>query len=199
MARTPDPAIRTALIEAAAECLADGGIEALSIRGIAAAVGTSTMAVYTHFGSKDYLISEVVREAFTRLHAEMMAVTWTEDPVADLVSAGTAYRRFALANADLYQVMFAVNPLALTNPAVAADDDVDLGVDAFEDLVQAVVRCVDTGVLAGDPRALALQVWATAHGAVSLELAGLLGADGEATFNAAATATFLGLASLSSP
>ncbi|MGI8756951.1 MAG: TetR/AcrR family transcriptional regulator [Acidimicrobiales bacterium] len=192
MARSPDPAVRLALIEAAAQLMADEGPAALSIRRVAAEVGTSTMAVYTHFGSKEDLVHEVVREAFARLHAEMVAVARTEDPVADLVAAGDAYRRNALSNAHLYRVMFSVNPLALTNPA-APDVPPGIGLDAFGDMVSAVTRCVDAGVLVGEPRHIALQIWATAHGAVSLELSGFLGADGRETFEAAVAATFLGL------
>lgn len=192
MARSPDPAVRLALIEAAAELMADEGLAALSLRRVAAAVGTSTMAVYTHFGSKEDLIHEVVREAFTRLHAELIAVARTDDPVADLVATGDAYRRNALTNAHLYRVMFSVNPLALTNPA-APDVPPGIGLDAFGDMVSAITRCIDAGVLAGEPRDLALQIWATAHGAVSLELAGFLGTAGRETYEAAVAATFLGL------
>jgi len=191
MARTPDPSVRVALIEAAARLLADGGIDALSIRRVAAEVGTSTMAVYTHFGSKDDLVAEVVKEAFARLHAELASVPPTEDPAADLVAAGVAYRRNALANAPLYRVMFGLNPLALTDPAGhQGPSDAAIGLDAFAALVHAVRRCTDHGVLVGDPAPLALGFWAAAHGAVSLELAGFLGADGQTTFDVATGAVF---------
>lgn len=198
MARSPDPAVRVALIEAAARLLATDGIDALSIRKVATEVGSSTMAVYTHFGSKGDLIAAVVTEAFARLHAEMEAVPHTDDPVTDLLGAAAAYRRNALANAHLYRVMFGLNPLALTDPAVTEHrhNRHEVGLDAFGALVDAVGRCVEAGALRGDPAVLALQIWATAHGAVSLELAGFLGPDGKSTYDAATTATFLGLAGL---
>jgi AcrR family transcriptional regulator len=192
MARTADPAVRVVLIESAARLLANEGPDALSIRRVAGDVGTSTMAVYTHFGSKDDLVAEVVREAFARLGAELAAVPRTDDPLADLAGAGAAYRRNALANAHLYRVMFDLNPTALTDPSVAlAHPEGDEG--AFGALAAAVARCVDAGKLAGDPAKLALQIWATAHGVVSLELAGFLGRDGEAVFDDAATALLAGL------
>ncbi len=196
MARTPDPTVRVSLIEAAAELLAREGIDALSIRRVATTVGTSTMAVYTHFGSKDVLVQEVVQEGFGRLHAELTTVPTSTDPAADLVGIAQAYRRNALANPHLYRVMFGLNPLALTDPAEArATEEAGsaVGLDAFGTLVAAVARCVDHGVLAGEPGHLALQVWATAHGAVALELAGFLGDDAEAVFAAATAATFAGL------
>ena len=41
-------------------------------------------------------------------------------------------------------------------------------------LVEAVRRCVDADVLLGDAEAIALHLWAVAHGMVGLELAGRL-------------------------
>lgn len=194
MARSTDPAVRSALVEAAAELLATEGATALSLRRVASAVGTSTMAVYTHFGSKEDLVAAVVREGFARLHAELVAVPRTDDAVADLVAAAAAYRNNALANPDLYRVMFGLNPLALPNPAASMDTD-GTGLVAFHDLVVAVARCIEAGALKGDASSHALVMWASSHGAVSLELAGLLGSDGATTFDATTTATFLGLAS----
>lgn len=196
MARSADPAVRVALIEAAAQLLATEGLDALSIRKVATAVGASTMAVYTHFGAKDELVAAVVEEAFARLHAELRSVPVTDDPLTDLVGQAVAYRRNALGNAHLYRVMFDLNPLALTDPADHPDTDRGtVGLDAFDALVDGVARCVEAGLVRGEPAHLARQVWATAHGAVSLELAGFLGppATAEATFLAATAATFGGL------
>ena len=194
MARTADPAVRLALLEAAARHLADDGLDALSIRGVAAAVGTSTMAVYTHFGSKDDLVAEVVREAFTRLNVELRSVPQSSSALDDLAAVGAAYRRNAVANPHLYRVMFGLNPLAFTDPSEQTEHSDDVALDAFGAMVQAVGRCIDDGHLSGSAGDLALQLWATAHGAVSLELAGFLGDHGEATFRDAVTNLFAGMA-----
>lgn len=222
MARPADPSVRTALIEAAARHVADGGVDALSLRRVATDVGTSTQAVYTHFGSKDDLVRAVVEEAFHRLDADMRAVPVTDDPLHDLVGVAKAYRHNALTNAHLYRVMFEVNPLALTSPAAHVDgarvdgarldgtgaDAADhtappaqseIGLHAFAAMVERVAHCVEAGLLSGEPARLALQVWATAHGVVSLEIAGFLGDDGAATFDGATSATFRGLVRGSRP
>ena len=199
MARTADPAIRTALIEAAAERMATDGLEALSLRRIAADVGTTTRAVYTHFGSKDELVRAVVVEAFARLEAEVSAVPVTDDPLADMAGTSQAYRRNALANANLYRVMFGLNPLGLRDPGglgpIGPDDErLDIGLAAFGVMVDQAARCVDAGVLHGDPTELALKLWSTSHGAICLELAGFLGDHGETIYRDATAATFAGLA-----
>ena len=212
MARPADPSVRTALIEAAARRVADGGVDALSLRRVAADVGASTQAVYTHFGSKDDLVRSVVEEAFARLDDEVRAVPVTDDPLHDLVEVAAAYRHNALINAHLYRVMFEVNPLALTSPAAHVDgpridgagtdappEQSEIGLHAFAAMVERVARCVEAGIISGEPAQLALQVWATAHGVVSLEIAGFLDDDGADTFDGATSATFRGLVRGSRP
>ena len=104
--RRADPALRESLIEAAAALLAKEGPLALSTRRLASEVGSSTMAVYTHFGGMDDLVRAVAHEGFARLNVRMRAVGESPDPVADVAELGLAYRRNALENPALYAVMF---------------------------------------------------------------------------------------------
>ena len=61
--------LRPALIEAAARLIATEGASGLTLRRVADAVGTSTMAIYTHFGGMPELRRAVRREGFARLAA----------------------------------------------------------------------------------------------------------------------------------
>ena len=165
--KSADPAVRSALIESAARLLAEEGPQHLTLRRLAGEVGTSTMAVYTHFGGMDALRREVRREGFARLAAHVAAVERTRDPVAHVVLLGCAYYRSATANPHLYRVMFMEQPL---DEADAVD-----GHDTFGALVEGVARCVAAGRLdAAAPEELATQLWGSGHGLVALELAGLL-------------------------
>src|SRR6266536_2111197 len=110
--RKADPNVRASLIDIAARLLAEEGPPALSTRRIAAETGTSTMAVYTHFGSMSGLVREIVHEGFVRLQSFLTQVKQTDDPVADMALLGRAYRRAAVANANLYAVMFGGASLA---------------------------------------------------------------------------------------
>ena len=56
-----------ALIEAAARLIATEGAGALTLRRVADEVGTSTMAIYTHFGGMPELRRAVRQEASARL------------------------------------------------------------------------------------------------------------------------------------
>src|SRR3712207_339986 len=165
--RPTDPAVRDRLIATAARLLADEGPATLTTRRLAQEAGTSTMAVYTHFGGMEQLRVAVRREAFERLAAELAAVPRTGDPVTDLAAGGAAYVQNALAAPDLFRAVFLEAPIEL--------EDVAAGFRAFEPLVEAVQRCLDAGRFApAEPVGLALQLWTAVHGAVTLHLAALL-------------------------
>jgi AcrR family transcriptional regulator len=163
--------LRARLIEEAARILGEEGPSALSARRLAAAAGTSTMAVYTHFGSMAGVVDEVATEGFRRLIAHVEAVRLTDDPLADLRRTAQAYRDNALENRHLFGVMFGA---ISTGGFHGRGPDPDVAAAAFDQVVAAIARAMDAGVLLeGDPRAVAAQFWSALHGYVMLELAGM--------------------------
>jgi AcrR family transcriptional regulator len=168
-----DPSVRSALIETAAGLVATEGRAALTSRRLAKEVGTSTMAVYTHFGSMEELRREVRREGFARLRSRLGAERETKDPMADLTLLGVAYYSCATASPNLYRAMFLDGPVD--------EADLETGLDTFMYLVKAVARCMEQDrfprVRSADPAELALEIWGLTHGLVSLQLAQLLPPD----------------------
>lgn len=177
------------LVDEAARLLTEQGPAALTTRAVTAAAGTSTTAVYALFGGKAGLVREMYDEGFRRLGAALRAVPVTEDLAGDLLALGCRYRQAALANPQLYELMFA-HPVPGFRPdagsAVAADE-------AYQPLREAVRRCADAGRLrSGSADDVATHLWATVHGLVSLELHDWLSADEderETRFTAALLAT----------
>jgi len=103
--REHDERIASALLDAAERVVAEGGLEALSVRRIAGAIGVSTRAVYSLFGSKDGLIIALGTRAFNLLRDGIDALPTTEDPAGDLVEAGVVvFRRFALGHPALFKI-----------------------------------------------------------------------------------------------
>jgi AcrR family transcriptional regulator len=165
--KVADPEVREALIDAAARLLVREGPSALSTRRLAAEVGTSTMALYTHFGGMDGLRREVRREGFARLTAFFDTVPQTHDPVADLSALGWAYSFNAVTNPQLYRAVF------LEAPVDAEDEAV--GRVAVQQPIDTVNRCIKAGRFgSGDPESLGLQLWAANHGMICGVLARLL-------------------------
>ncbi|WP_165807107.1 TetR/AcrR family transcriptional regulator [Nocardioides currus] len=164
--------VRGRLVEEAARILGEEGPSALSARRIAAGAGTSTMAVYTHFGAMSAVVDEVATEGFRRLIAHVDAVGRSDDTLADLRASAAAYRENALENRHLFGVMFgAVGRGDLhgsgPNPEVA--------LAAFDQIAGLVERAMTAGtLLPDDPRQVAAQFWSALHGYVMLELSGVV-------------------------
>jgi AcrR family transcriptional regulator len=184
--RPADPGIRSALIDAAARLVADHGRDALTIRRLASEVGTSTMALYTHFGSMDELMREVKKEGFTRLSGYLQEVRKTSDPVADVAALGWAYSFNAIANPHMYRQMF-LEPVDDPEVSIA-------GLVAYEPLISAVQRCIEAGRFReSDPWSAAMQLWVMLHGAVTLHLGGYFDHEtGLDQVSAMATTAFVG-------
>jgi AcrR family transcriptional regulator len=183
MARV-DGDVRGRLIEAGIRLLEQHGPQALQARKVAAEVGTSTMAVYTHFGGMAGLIDAIAGEAFVRFGRALTEVPQTDDPVADFLAMGIAYRRFALANPQRYQLIFGIGSpgdstdrtdMTVTGTAIARPDRAV----SFEALVTVVRRMTGAGRIRDDGELpIAGRMWSVIHGAVTLELAGFFGREG---------------------
>lgn len=106
VAAPPRKDARGLLLEVAARMLEESGPEALKARGLAAAVGASTQAVYTGFGGMPGLLEALARDGFDRFGRYVAAVPETDDPVADHFAKGGAFCAWALGHPQLYRLMF---------------------------------------------------------------------------------------------
>lgn len=165
--RVHDEALAEVLLDEATSIVGREGPEALSLRRITQAAGTSTSAIYSLYGSRDALLNAVYQRAIDSF-AQAVVIDATDQPLTDLFNLGLAYREWALANPQTYPVMFGHR-----------DDDTPEAIlertrSTVELLLQGVQRCLDAGLLEGTPRRIATQLWASVHGYVTLELDGLL-------------------------
>jgi AcrR family transcriptional regulator len=192
--RQPDPRVRLQLVEAAAQLLATGGRDAVTARRVAGAVGASTQAVYTHFGGMEELLAEIWREGFRRFGAALDEPAVTDDPVADWMTQGWGYRRFARRDEHLYKVMFGDGLVAFR---LNDDRDREAAGGTFVSLLTRIERCVAAGRWqVDDLPTVGEVVWATVHGLCTIELTGYfdhLDRDAVGTYEAALRHTALGL------
>lgn len=170
--KTHDEALRGRLLTCAAELISTDGVDALSLRKLAADANTSTTAVYSLFGGKPGLISTVYLEAFEGFAKQLGSPEASDDPTEDLVQLGLAYRRYALAQPHLYALLFTDAARAHISQNVLL---AEVSGSAFTALQATVQRGVDSGVYAEESAELiALASWGLVHGLVSLELQGNL-------------------------
>jgi len=155
--------MRAELLRAAEALVAAGGPEAVSVRGLAAKVGTTTRAIYSVFRGKSGLFTALIHESFEKLIGAVQAVPLTDDPFTDLIRAGTeGFRRYALEYPNLMRFVF--EGTALRNPA---PENMTVGLEALQVLRSRVERCAVSGIIPRD----AVDTVTTAFHALCLGLA----------------------------
>ncbi len=98
--------LRAALIQAAEEIIAEGGIEAFSLRAAAQRAGVSPGAPAHHFGSAKGLLTEVALLAFERADHYIEEAGHSDDPVAEVRAVSLAFITFALEHPGHFRLMF---------------------------------------------------------------------------------------------
>lgn len=187
-----ETALRSNLLDVAGDLLVADGSDALTMRRVASAAGCSTTVLYRLFGGKPGLVQGLYREGFDRLRDRLGALPRSGDPLAYLGELAVGYRAHALAEPAYYTVMFS-RPVPEFEPSV---EDVAHARQSLQVLVDGVAAAQAAGrLIDGDSAHIAEVLWAAAHGAVSLELAGHLDAVAAeqvfADLTAAAAARFL--------
>ncbi|KMS67005.1 TetR family transcriptional regulator [Streptomyces viridochromogenes] len=186
--RTNDETVKERLVECATELLATGSQESVTVRAVATAAGASTAAVYSLFGGKDGLIGAVRDKAVTSLFRAVTAAPTSEDPLADIYALAAAYRRWGREHSHLYSVLFGGVQSFKPSGAVGTSDPV-------RPLIAAIDRAVTESVLDGPATSIAVSLWVTLHGLVTLELAGAFdAATAEDAFGSSIHATLRGWA-----
>jgi len=128
--------LRKALLERAAEVIAESGVEALNLRSLARDLGVSHAAPRSHFADKRALLSELAKEGF-RLSVEVMhagAEAAGPDPVARYRALGRAYVQFARDYPSCFR--------AINHPEVQAhaDDELHAAREAWVDTLREGVE-----------------------------------------------------------
>ena len=192
--RTPSADVERELLTAAEAVLVRDGPAGLTVRAVAAEAGIAPMGVYNKLGGKDGLVDALLIKGFDRLRTSLeAALADTAEPMrARFVTCGWIYRQFALDNPHFYGIMFEGAILhEHDNPDVEEHAKA-----AFGSLVRIVEMGAAAGVLAApDPVETAQQIWSSLHGAVALELKGLvLTPDPQYTYQALLATIIRGLA-----
>ena len=163
--------LKNALINAGVEILARDGVGGLSLRKVAKQAGVSHAAPYAHFADKQALIAAISTEGFKQLYFQIEAVkqTYQTNPETLIIEVAWAYVQFAQNEPDRFKLMFST----VLEKEKDYPDFVEISQKNFHQLVEIVEICQQAEVLKkGESDLLALSLWGTVHGFVSLLLEG---------------------------
>jgi AcrR family transcriptional regulator len=157
-----------AIVTAGRRLLEERGLDALTMRDVADAVGVRAPSLYKRVRSRADLYRLILEDMADELTSALDAAASCGEPVADVRAMAAAYRGFAHSNPVAYSLMF--TPQAVSGATARS-------VRSSATFLRAVTE------LAGPRHALpaARTIVAWAHGFITMELAGAfrLGGDVE--------------------
>ncbi len=161
--------VRALMLAASREIVLAEGIDALTIRRVAKAIGYCGGSIYSYFDSREAIAMELVHEGFERLGAFIARAQNVVDPVERLNAIGDAYLAFADQEPSWFRLIF-MNQAKLSDELMAAALDRH-GFKIYGFLVDAVRALLKTSnVNSVDPQEIAQLCWSTIHGIASLRL-----------------------------
>lgn len=159
--------LRGALIDTALKIVQTEGIEALSLRNLAKAVGVTAAAPYSHFRDKDELLAAVAETGFQKLALQMVEAATGQNGVQGRIEKLiAAYIRFAVENKALFHLMFGrelTNMKAYPTLAMTAGKSYSL----FSN-----VLAKRAGASEEDTRIMTVSLWSMCHGIATLIMDG---------------------------
>jgi AcrR family transcriptional regulator len=158
--------LRAALLAQAEATLRVSGVDGLSLRELARAVGVSHGAPRRHFDDKAALLEALVAEGFRRLGSELAASAEPDGRAFNVVlkDVAVSYVRFAADNPALVDLMSGSRYLADASDALVRARDL-----SFAPVRSLVEAAQSTGDLApGDVRRIGTLMFATLHGLATM-------------------------------
>jgi AcrR family transcriptional regulator len=179
--------LRTALVNAAVELIAERGVRGFSLAEASRRVGVTVAAPYRHFADRDELLAAVAVRSLEVFAAMLAAEAGADDdPEQQLAAMARAYVRFAADQRPLFETLFSAGLDKSRYPELKrAYEPIDLFFSLVEEICEGDAAAAD---------ALAGALEATAHGHAALLLDGEYGEGAGAVRAAADRAAFATLA-----
>ncbi len=163
--------MRSRLCDASLAIFREGGLQAVTFRALADAVGVSHTLPYRYFENKEDLLANVRVLCFARFEEFVRRrESGVKGTLKQVFAVLDGYRDFVLEHPVEYSLIFATaQPPPQRYPELLAARR-----RLFEHSVGLVQRCIDDGILAGDAREITHSVWAGLHGLLTLHVANQL-------------------------
>jgi AcrR family transcriptional regulator len=163
--------IRSSILQIAREIAAADGWSAVTVRKVAEQIGYTAPIIYEHFGSKDEMLDQILKEAYDGLHVSIVEATekaTTEDGRVRAIVM--TYWGFAHNTPELYQLMYGMEGARATS-------------EAARDYAQPIVKHVTNEIIRFNPErinkdnvlAVMIEAWSLLHGMIALDISGYIG------------------------
>lgn len=162
----PTKTDRDSILLAAMRQIEEAGLQTLSIRGVAAALGLAPNALYRYFSDRSALESAITATSARAMHEAMALAAKDRNPVESIRAVSHAYIRFARDRRHVYEMIM--------RSCSACPEDSAAQVQLWAFFVEQVTQVVGTE----KARQASIALWGLLHGMTALDYAPVLGAAG---------------------
>lgn len=156
------------ILDAALALHAEEGLEALSMRRLAAQAGLSPMGLYRHHASKEALVAAMVEHGFEKLKRVLLRPLRAVDPLDRLKERWDRTLTYSLTHPRLFDLMFLTPGLPVRRFPRDFTEGASPTFPLFVDDVQA---CMASGLFRpDDPKEVAFLLWTQLHGLLAFHL-----------------------------
>jgi AcrR family transcriptional regulator len=159
--------MRTEILTAAQDIIRTKGMDALSLRALAKAVGVTAPALYEYFPNKEAILRALFTQGSGVMLSRMEVTIAANEPgIRQLLAVLRGYRNFAREEPDYFKLLFGT-----VEPPLDLSEEDYQGMQA---IFSRFVGVIEESIVLGDllplpPETLSCSLWALAHGVALLE------------------------------
>lgn len=161
--------VRSSILMTARDIAAHEGWPAVTVRKIAERIGYTAPIIYEHFGSKNDMLTELLKEGYTQLSVAIEAASQQGRTSHERLHAiAYAYWDFAHDASELYRLMYGME--GAYPEGLLRDYAQPITAIVSKELIELNPNRINEGNVAH----YMVEVWSVIHGLTALSLAGLV-------------------------
>jgi AcrR family transcriptional regulator len=160
--------VRTSIIQTACEIAAADSWSAVTVRKVAERIGYTAPIIYEHFGSKDEMLDQILKQTYDDLGKAIMEATLSQPPGEDRVRAIVlTYWQFAHETPELYHLMYGMEGARATS-----EDAREYAAPIVKFVVQQLQDFNPERITKDNVMLVMVEAWSMVHGVLALSLSG---------------------------
>lgn len=160
--------VRASILQTARDIAAADGWSGVTVRKVAERVGYTAPIIYEHFGSKDEMLNQILKEAYDTLYTSMVETTEKQQALEGRVRAIVmAYWDFSHDTPELYQLMYGMEGARATS-----DRARDYAAPLVQYITQEMIRF--RHITPENVAMVMVEAWSMVHGMIALDISGYM-------------------------
>jgi AcrR family transcriptional regulator len=160
--------VRMSILQTARDIAATDGWSCATVRKVAERIGYTAPIIYEHFGSKDEMLNQILKEGYITLAEVISTATQSASNSEDRIRAIIiAYWDFVHTNREIYQLMYGMEGARATS-----NEAREYAAPIVKIVTKELIRYNPEQITPENVIEVMVAAWSMIHGMIALELSG---------------------------